>query len=198
MCYHYLLINGDTVSQKTIVLDLDDSIANLRDPMNLALNNYTNKNIHWNDWHQFNIVELYNLNIQQFYECIIENKLLENLIPHSETKELLTDFKKAGYTVKIITARQYHPNAYEITKNWFTKYEIPHDHIVISEHGNKSNFITKEENVILVIDDSIENVAEFLKSGKAQMACLFDMPWNQHSVLPRIHNLNEIRALLNM
>lgn len=184
---------------KTIVFDLDDTLANLKDPMVDCLNSLTGKNLQSSDLFKFDTTDIYGITNQDFFNCLINNDILDNLEPFIETRTLLTDLLKNDYNITIITSRAYHPDAFEVTKNWFAKYEIPYSRIIISEHGKKkSDYVTKEENVILFIDDRIENCEDFIASRKAYNVRLFDAPWNQQSSIARVANLSEVRQLLNM
>ena len=185
--------------KKTIVLDCDDTIADLKSLMMESLNKLTGKSLKENDLYKFGINDIYGITDQGFYDCMINNHILENIKPFSETKGLLTDLLKSEYDVIIITSRAYHPNALKVTREWFAKYEIPYSKLIISEHGKKkSDYVEKEDNVVLFIDDRIENCEDFISSGKSKMVKLFDQPWNQYSSIDRITNLSEVRQLLDM
>ena len=184
---------------KTIAFDLDDTLANLKDPMIECLNSFTGKKLQSNDLFKFDITDIYDITNENFFNCLIDNDILQNLEPFPETQLLLTNLLENDYNVDIITSRAYHPAAFEVTKSWFTKYDIPYSRIIISEHGKKkSDYFTKEENVILFVDDRIENCEDFISSRKAGSVRLFDAPWNQQSSITRVTNLSEVRKLLNV
>lgn len=185
--------------QQTVVLDLDDTLCVLKDPMCASLNKFSGKILTPDDFHKFDICDIYGISDQDLFDCLINDNILENLIPYPETKPLLTDLIKKGYNVTVITSRAYHPEGFKVTLSWFTKYAIPFTRLVVSEYGKKkSDYITDGEEVALFLDDRIENCEDFIASGKAKEVHLYDMPWNKNSSLPRIKSLSEVRSLLKM
>lgn len=183
---------------KTVVFDIDDTIADLRNPMCKALNAFSKKDFHWKQWKSFDIVSKYEIRVDDFYKCIVENNILENIKPHSDTKKILTDLNDQGYNLVIITSRSYHPDAYNLTKRWFDKYDLPYDKIHISSHEKpKTVFLERDQEVIMAVDDRIENCEDFIRHGIPH-TYLYNMPWNKESSLPRIQNLSELRNIINI
>lgn len=183
----------------SVICDLDDTLADLKTPMLDALNKLTGKTLKSEDLTKFDIVSLYGISDQDFFDCLINEKILENLEPFPETKDLLTDLVKKDYNVTIITSRAYHPNALQVTARWFNKYDIPFSRLIISDHGKKKcDYLNEEENVALFVDDKVENCEDFIASKKSKFVRLYDAPWNQHSPITRVTDLLQVRKLLKM
>lgn len=151
------------VAKKSIVFDIDDTIANLKEPMCAALNKFTGKNIHWKDWtDDITNDKIYNIDFKIMCDIIINQNILENLIPLEETDEVLTRVKQMGYNLLYVTARDYHPFAYDITKKWFDSWKLPYDQIYISSRSRKKiDCISDYKNIVAFIDDNIDNCKQF-------------------------------------
>jgi uncharacterized HAD superfamily protein len=175
------------------VFDLDDTLCDLKDPLARILKEHTELDYHWEDWYDFSISKMYNLTHAEFCDLIIQSNILESLEPYKESAETLTELKKRGYNIGIITSRDYHPKAYKVTKTWFDKYGLPYDDIQISSHfRGKSEYAKIYEKVIVAVDDRIENCEDFINNGTTENVYLFDMPWNRSSSIKRINNIKDV------
>lgn len=177
----------------SVILDLDDTLINFREPMCQLLNKLTDKGIHWKEWNCYGVGDFYDMTGEEFCEYIVEHEILQNLEPHEETRGLLTELHNRNYNIVIISARGFHPNADKVTRDWFAKYDLPLDELYISTHGNrKIDSVKEHENIILTLDDNVQHCEDFIASGKPQHVLLYDMPWNIESSIPRIKSLNEV------
>lgn len=189
---------------KTIVFDIDDTIADLKNPMCQALNKYTGKTIHWNDWNKFNITDqdLYNISYSELCDVLINGNILQNIIPLKETREVLTEIKSRGYNLVYITARGYHPNAYNVTKQWFADWNLPCDSLYICEKGKtKPEYVKDYKDIRMFIDDRFDNCKDFRSEKSKTTVVLKNEPWNVYSHGQdgydyKIDNLNEVITLL--
>lgn len=179
--------------KRNVVLDLDDCLANFRDPMCSLLNEKTLNTLHWNAWHSYNVGEtFYGITEKQFCDYIIEHNILENIKPHDESKSLLSELNNRNYNIIIISSRGFHPNAEEVTKKWFIEHDIPFDEIYITKHGMKKADLVKDRKLTFAVDDNIDNCETFVEAGNCDHVLLYDMPWNQNCDLSRIKTLNDI------
>ena len=178
---------------KTLLFDLDDTLASFREPMYNLLRTLTDKDIHWSQWEKYHVGQsYYGITNEKFCDYIVEHGVLETLKPHDEAKEVLTTLNKNGYDIIIVSARGFHPNAHAVTKEWFDKYELPYEEIVISTH-NKSKIDTVDnKNILLSVDDNIGHSEDYLYSNRVNQVLLYDMPWNKDSNIDRVKNLKEI------
>lgn len=180
---------------KTIALDIDDTLGNLAALMNIHLNKLTGKNIHWKSWNEYDTAKKYGITTKEFLQCIIDNDLLIQMKPFPKTIPVLTNLKKKNYNLVAVTARSYHPNALQITKDWFNKYNIPIDAIHVSEHGiSKVEYVRQYENIVAAVDDKFENCEDFENSGIVNNTLIYNMPWNieRTSTMKRIDCLSEL------
>ena len=178
---------------KTVAVDLDDTIANLRDPLQQLLDDFTGQCIPWKLWNTFKITDIYNISSEIFYNLIISSNILANIEPHNDTIETLNYLKYKKYIITIITSRSYHPEAYTITKHWLDKYKIPYNNIHISGNDNKKSKYANMYDTIMTIDDSIDNCMDYMNNTNIQYKLIMDMPWNVNdNKFQRIGNINEI------
>ena len=68
------------------LVDLDDTLGDLKNPMMDALNRVTGKNIHWSSWTTFNVPELYKISENDFMDILIDQKVIENVIIHESIR----------------------------------------------------------------------------------------------------------------
>lgn len=181
-------------SGKTCIFDLDDTLGNLREPMQKVLDKYTKKSIPWQNWNQFNITDLYDISLENLFDSIIDSKILSTMEPYENSLKTLTALKDAGHKIVIITSRGYHPEAYDVTKEWFERAGLPYDRIHVSSHTiRKSYYANIYDNVIMAVDDNIENCDDFLNNSKIETTLLMDMPWNvTNADHKRIHDIGQV------
>ena len=177
-----------------IVFDVDDVVCNFRDSLYESFLKL-NKDIHWNNWKEYNHVTIYNLSDEKsLHKHMIEHRVLENAILEEHAYTVLQDLKDSGFSIGFLTARGWHPDGEKITQDFINKYNLPVDKLVISGyHKDKKSFhINKFDGGIeYYIDDSIHHIKDFVDSNVN--AVLLDRPWNKNSYLDRVFNLNEFK-----
>jgi 5'(3')-deoxyribonucleotidase len=182
---------------KWIVLDLDDTLCDFKEPMYAELQKRTGIDLHWENWDTYFLSHRFQMSPEDFCNIIIEAGVLDRLEPYSKTLETLTTAKDAGYNVSIVTARSYHPEALKITQDWLAKYKLPYDELHISQHGiSKTEYVKHYEDIKLFVDDRTENCEDFLKLKSCEKVRLFDMPWNKKSGIEKISSICEVIKLL--
>lgn len=166
---------------KAIVFDIDDTITDLKVPLCIALNKHTGKNIHWDNWNKYSIIDsdIYDISVSEFVDIIKQEEVLENSIPFSGAVRALTRFKERGYKLVYVTARGYIEDAQEITENWMKKWEIPYDEIYISGYNQSKASLVKDIEIKAFVDDKLENCIDFKNSDNCETVFLMDAPWNR-------------------
>ncbi len=177
--------------QQNFIADLDDTLLNLKVPLMQALNLKTNKNIHWKDWDGHNLEKLYGISRTDFIDMMIESKVIERALPIPGVRESLQKIKDKGYEIHIITARGWHPNGMEITKQWLDENNYVYDTINIVKLGaSKSDVMDTIKNARYIVDDNEDNCNEVIARGYD--AYLIEMPWHTNSTLKRIKHIDEL------
>ena len=170
---------------KSLCLDLDDSILNLRDPLVAAVNNI-DSNFDNKSFSELSINDL--LNIPEI------EQILQNAEPFDGTQYVLK-YLINHYNLHIVTARGWHPRGETITKRWFQMRNIPYTDIRIVPLGkSKLEAITDLTNIHLALDDRIENCEDL--ATRADIVLMMDQPWNRDFIntdkIIRIHDIKDI------
>jgi len=181
-------------SGKVCIFDLDDTLGNLKVPMQKVLDKYSKKSVPWQQWNCFNITDIYGISIENLFDAIIDSDILTTMEPYDNSLKTLTALKDQGHKIVIITSRGYHPDAYNVTKEWFDRNGIPYDNIHVSSHTiKKSYYANIYDNVIMAVDDNIDNCNDFSTHSKIENTILMDMPWNvTDSSFKRIYDIGQV------
>lgn len=163
------------------IVDLDDTLGDLKNPMMEALKSATGKDIHWSKWDSFDVPSLYGITQQDFLNICINENILEKVIIHDSSYKFLNDLHKLNYYTVLITARGWHPQGKEITKKWVADHNLDIDELIVVEiDQSKTDVITKFDNIIFSIDDRIKHCREYIQSGLVKHVLVYDAPWNSH------------------
>ena len=82
------------------------------------------------------------------------------------------------YELFYISARG--TNVFDITKNWFTEYKVPYDHIECIGSHNKIE-VAKKHEVEAFFEDKHDNAVDIAEELKIPVV-LFDTPYNQKPI----------------
>lgn len=180
---------------KRVIIDIDDTLSNLREEVMVEFNAMTGKNRHWSDWEVLKVEQLYG--VDDFLGPAYKSKLLERSRPHAETLEFMTRLALTGVEINILTAREWHPRAYDITTSWLHLYGIPYDHVMVCGLSDcKAAYIQKMKDVLFTIDDSKSHCNNYaaMSKNRPEFVFAYAMPWNTgvNDGVIRIDNLNDV------
>jgi uncharacterized HAD superfamily protein len=181
------------MEDKWIVFDVDDVLCNFRESLYQSFRKI-GKDIHWSQWEVYHHSKIYNLpDTLSLHNHMKDSLVLENAEVEQEALEVLTQLKKEGYKIGLLTARAWHAEGQNITEEFIFKNNLPVDKLVISgqHQDKKSMHIDKfEGKIIAFLDDSIHHVKDFQEHGIP--AWLQSRPWNESDkALPRVASLKE-------
>lgn len=183
---------------KWIVFDVDDVVASYRESLYQSFK-LLGKDIHWSKWDTYKHVNIYGLqDYDEFLNHMIEHKVIENAPLEIGVQQLIHKLKNSGYLIGFLTARSWHPQAYEVTKDFIKKYDLPIDKIVIAGFkGKKTDYINEFVGEIVgFLDDSVGHVEDFI-AAKIPNSYIMDRPWNQNnSHIPRIKNYEDFYNII--
>ena len=185
--------------RKIAVIDIDDTLADLRSPMCNSLNMVCESKYHWEQWTGDNTVEnLYDISTDQLLSAIEDDSLLENLIPHPEVSEFMHMLHKLDYYVTFLTARAWHPRGKEITSRWLTSHNIEYDRLIVCPlEANKAEIVkTNFVNVDFTVDDSVRHCYAYAKEQSIKNVYMYDMPWNRNITDSRIQRITSLTEIL--
>jgi hypothetical protein len=186
------------------LVDLDDTLIDLKEPMKWAMDSETGKDIPWQNWDHFDVPSIYGLSQDEFLELCIRHKVLENAIIHSQSHRFLQDLNNLGYYTVLITARGWHPQGKEITEQYIIDHNLEVDELIlVGVDESKAELARKFGNIKFTIDDRMKHCREYMKSGIVENVLLYDAPWNSYmsrlnpfvggyDYHERIKNLHEI------
>lgn len=183
--------------RKIAIVDVDDTIADLKQELMHALDRETGKSVHWSKWTGMNVERLYGLSFQEMFDTMIKHNVIDKLSPHSEAKEVLDRAKSLGTEIIIVTARGWHPSGKESTIKWLQNHKIPFDEVItVPIPGCKVDAIKKFGKVSLAVDDNVKHVDAFQKSGIVENVYLYATPWNEKVSRTRFNRINSLHKIL--
>ena len=165
-----------------VVLDLDDVQADLFRCMRHALNGYTGLDRTPAHFNTFNITEVYpGLQMDEFFNLLICDKILENLKPLEGAAEATRTMKSAGLTINVVTARDWHPEGKNLSIDWLERHGFVFDRLEvtcpnISKEVAYRKFGAQFE---LIADDHMKNINHAIDSKLFKRVAVIDKPWNR-------------------
>ncbi len=176
-----------------VILDLDDTLANLCTPLAEVLNKNATTRYHPKDWKEFNLAKLYSLSDEAFFERIVQSKILETLELEEGAQDLLAVCSRLRAPVVILTSRGYHPRAEALTWKWAAQKGIANSisEVVIVPKGQKKSACVPQvlemfgvDYALFFLDDHIDNVKEVNEHYNVYCPLLMRRPWNANHRYP--------------
>lgn len=187
------------ISGRTVVLDLDDTLASMREPLHKILNEEAGMDLHWSNWNTVCADSLYNVTPERFFELALAHRLIERLVPHTEAKPFMDRLAATGAKINILSARGWHPRGKTITEGWLRHWEIPYDEIFIcGVEDVKADYIKDMGSILFAVDDSPRHCNQYAQSENApDYVFAYEMPWTERKLHPEsgsilIKSLDEI------
>jgi uncharacterized HAD superfamily protein len=182
------------------VVDLDDTIVALVPELIKVCNAMTGMSITEKDWTQYDAYAIYGITPKEYWDVCIREHILENARPISGAIAAMWELYGKGYELRYLTARGWHPNGFEISKNWLLNWWFPFDHKatlhVVNLGDSKAEYIRKEwRKVKIAIDDNANHINTILDDDVAERVFLINQPWNKEDVdldSWRIESIREI------
>lgn len=185
-----------------IGIDIDDTMANIKDKLNAAAMQYAkslNKDVKNID---YNIVDVYkNGNIYQklfnfnyeelkYFLGTIQEEITDNAIPRENCVEVINKLHNDGNGIYIITARdkEFHEDPYLQSKEWLEKNLIYYDKLIVNARDKAK--VCVENNIDILIDDSISNCSCVYNCGIE--AIMISNEKNSNNEIKTFYNWKEI------
>lgn len=127
----------------------------------------------------------------EFYYSNLE-RISKNLKTITGAPETIKKLKEEGNEIIIISSRDNGivANPREMTENWLKENDIVYDKLIVTGKNQKGD-ICKENNVYIMIDDSIKNCEDVRSKGIKVL--LMDTRYNKNtSEFERVSNWKEI------
>jgi uncharacterized HAD superfamily protein len=169
------------MTQKVAIIDIDDTIADMRTPICSMLNSMMNTSLSWNEWYTLDVQKLYGISRGDFLTALRDNEIIEKMVPHHNTLKFMEELKNAGYFISLLTARGWHNNGTHVTKQWLNEYNIPFDELIVCGiTEDKSDIVSKHyKHIEFTVDDSLSHCRNYVLNDKIKDVFVYDMPWNR-------------------
>lgn len=179
---------------KHVVLDLDETLADITTGWLQALKPVTGIHLTRADLTQYNMSSFFpQMNTTQMLANALQNRVLENATPLVNARLALQHLQNHDITVTILTARGWHPDAKRLTQRWLTKHQLPYSQLFIVPWGaNKGQYLRQQvgHGIDAFIDDHVDNVRQVKQALPGINTLLLDQPWNQkHTDLRRVSSV---------
>lgn len=176
----------------TIVLDLDDVLANLRESLYQTLLRSHGVDRHWRHWGHYDLTRHYQIGNAELDALLIREGALEACEPEPGAAQMTHAIAELGFELAIVTARGWHPRGEAVTRAWLDAQGIHFDHLaVVALGGNKLDALKPFAKVELAVDDFPANIKRY--HGAGIPALMVDRPWNAHfTEAERIHSLDAV------
>ncbi len=178
-----------------IVFDLDETVVNLRDGVQKQYHKATGKDIHWSEWVHVELKRVYGVDFMDIKDHMIHGEVLENATLENFAVEIIKFFQGHGYKIGALTARAWHPDAVNVTIDYFKDKGVVFDKLhVIQPDQKKIDYLQHFGNVQLIVEDNPYHALDFYKNGYKTV--LIDRPWNRDlKDLTRINSLEQLQEL---
>lgn len=185
----------DTTKAISIVLDLDDVLANLRECLYQTFRRATGIDRPWRDWPHYDLGRHFNLDKTALEALLLREQVLRRCEPEPEAAATTEELRACGYHVAIVTARGWCADARTVTADWLRRHGVAYDSLhIVPLGGDKMDAITDLAEVRLAVDDHPHNIRRYSDAGLRSL--LVDMPWNRDAAfrdMRRIRSLAELR-----
>lgn len=133
-------------------------------------------------WNSFLWSDINDISYDDFIQMMIDDNLLTDCIPVPGAVLAMQKIHASGTPLVLITARGYHPQAYELTHAWLTHHGIPFDDLIIVPKGQtkaQAAMSKYPKGFVYMIDDNADNLDHMRDAGLVSNTILIDQPWNQ-------------------
>lgn len=186
-----------------IGIDIDDTLTDIRDKLNLAAEKYANELGKENKNEEDKYVEdnnngnVYQIKYGFTYEelkyflSVIHEGITKKEEPRKNCVEIIRRLHNEGHKIYIITARdsEFHEDPYKLSKDWLDKNNIYYDELIVNARNKLE--VCQRENIDLFIDDQLANCTKLSEAG-IKVIRITEYNDIQHGDIINKNNWNEI------
>ncbi len=186
-----------------IGIDIDDTLTDIRDKLNLAAEKYANELGKENKNEEDKYVEdnnngnVYQIKYGFTYEelkyflSVIHEGITKKEEPRKNCVEIIRKLHNEGHKIYIITARdsEFHEDPYKLSKDWLDKNNIYYDELIVNARNKLE--VCQRENIDLFIDDQLANCTKVSEAG-IKVIRITEYNDIQHGDIINKKNWNEI------
>jgi len=160
---------------------MDDVLVNMRASLQVVLDDYSGTTVPYENWHTYCVNNYYpSVTDDVFNNLVIKSDIFRTADPISGTIEGMNMLSEQGYNLHIVSARGFHPDAHNITKQWLLDNGVPFDTISISHYGEPKSHTYAKLNYkfAFMLDDHVSNIQDAAESTLVSHPILISAPWN--------------------
>lgn len=186
-----------------IGIDIDDTLTDIRDKLNLAAEKYANElgkenkneeDKYVEDSNNGNIYQIkYGFTYEElkYFLSIIHEGITKKEEPRKNCVEIIRKLHNGGHKIYIITARdsEFHEDPYKLSKDWLDKNNIYYDELIVNARNKLE--VCQRENIDLFIDDQLANCTKVSEAG-IKVIRITEYNDIQHGDIINKKNWNEI------
>ena len=186
-----------------IGIDIDDTLTDIRDKLNLAAEKYANELGKENKNEEDKYVEdnnngnVYQIKYGFTYEelkyflSVIHEGITKKEEPRKNCVEIIRKLHNEGHKIYIITARdsEFHEDPYKLSKDWLDKNNIYYDEVIVNARNKLE--VCQRKNIDLFIDDQLANCTKLSEAG-IKVIRITEYNDIQHGDIINKKNWNEI------
>lgn len=186
-----------------IGIDIDDTLTDIRDKLNLAAEKYANELGKENKNEEDKYVEdnnngnVYQIKYGFTYEelkyflSVIHEGITKKEEPRKNCVEIIRRLHNEGHKIYIITARdsEFHEDPYKLSKDWLDKNNIYYDELIVNARNKLE--VWQRKNIDLFIDDQLANCTKLSEAG-IKVIRITEYNDIQHGDIINKKNWNEI------
>lgn len=186
-----------------IGIDIDDTLTDIRDKLNLAAEKYANELGKENKNEEDKYVEdnnngnVYQIKYGFTYEelkyflSVIHEGITKKEEPRKNCVEIIRKLHNEGHKIYIITARdsEFHEDPYKLSKDWLDKNNIYYDALIVNARNKLE--VCQRKNIDLFIDDQLANCTKLSEAG-IKVIRITEYNDIQHGDIINKKNWNEI------
>jgi uncharacterized HAD superfamily protein len=177
---------------RRIYVDLDDVLAQTGRMFLRVLAEEFGREVLFEEIHSYHLGDSFRLSpaeLSEFMRLAHEPEALGSVLPMPGAVEVLTDWRRRGYEVFIVTGRP--PTTREVTIGWLERHAVPYSEFRLldkysefyrGEHGTPSGALSLAElpglDFCLAVED-FPGTSEHLARELRVPVALFDRPWNR-------------------
>ena len=186
-----------------IGIDIDDTLTDIRDKLNLAAEKYANElgkenkneeDKYVEDSNNGNIYQIkYGFTYEElkYYLSVIHEGITKKEEPRKNCVEIIRRLHNEGHKIYIITARdsEFHEDPYKLSKDWLDKNNIYYDELIVNARNKLE--VCQRKNIDLFIDDQLANCTKLSEAG-IKVIRITEYNDIQHGDIINKKNWNEI------
>ena len=172
---------------KVIGLDLDGVLADIASEFLKYVKEEYGLDFRIENIKSYDATEWSGMNHEQVEHIFCNTDIFETVRPLPFSIEATKTLKKAGWTIHIITFRQWHGRLKQITREWLKKNGFSYDALHLSEGHDKTNLV-HEHGIKVFVEDRRESTESM--SRMCDKVYLFDYPYNRGPIRENVQRVN--------